>query len=194
MTVRRIARRLGCARLEPPDTAATSSGAEQQTSRHREDLWRAYDLAQRHYEIELQLFSTRMNLFLLIQSALVAVVGSTARTGSAGLVVNRPAIAAFGLALAVAWFVAAMGSYVWIKTWRAHMIQLSGCLKESTYIVVSHAHFKHKRRQETHESIYRDQLFWKQFEWLTWFIRPTFIICCLPLLFIGGWIYLGWFL
>jgi hypothetical protein len=39
-------------------------------------LWRAYELAQQHYDSNIQLFSVRMNLFLLVQSALVAVAGN----------------------------------------------------------------------------------------------------------------------
>jgi hypothetical protein len=40
------------------------------------DLWRAYDPALQHYQADLQLFSTRISLFLVIESALVALVGS----------------------------------------------------------------------------------------------------------------------
>src|SRR5487761_334318 len=52
----------------------------------------AYDLAQRHYEVNLQLFTTRMNLFLLSRSALIAVVTGATGTGKTGLCVNRPAL------------------------------------------------------------------------------------------------------
>jgi hypothetical protein len=34
--------------------------------------------------------------------------------------------------------------------------------------------------------------FWKLLEWFSWYVRPTLVICCLPVLFIGGWAYLGW--
>jgi hypothetical protein len=159
----------------------------------REDLWRAYELAQRHYEADLQLFTTRMNLFLLIQSALVAVVTSATGNGKTGLLLNRSALASFGLALAIAWLAAAVSSYVWIKTWRAHMLALSGSLKEHAAVSTSPDQFRRKDRQEIHRQFYSGQILWKQLERVTWFIRPTFVICCLPLLFIGGWVYLGWY-
>jgi hypothetical protein len=27
----------------------------------------------------------------------------------------------------------------------------------------------------------------------SWRVRPTLITCCLPLLFVAAWVYLGWF-
>lgn len=77
----------------------------------RADLWRAYELAQQHYEADLQLFSARMNLFLLIQSALVAIAGSGTQIGKGELAARRGAVACFGLALAVGWLLVASSSY-----------------------------------------------------------------------------------
>jgi hypothetical protein len=182
-------------RLPPAAAASDSVAWSPQRPPDPADLWRAYELAQRHYEIDLQLFTTRMNLFLLIQSALVAVTGATSKavTGATVFTVNHSALAVFGLALAVAWFVAAISSYAWIKTWRAHMIELSDDLTKRAHVPVSHTHFDHKKRYGAYERGYGEEVLWKRLEWLTWKIRPTSIICCLPLLFIGGWIYLGWF-
>jgi hypothetical protein len=158
------------------------------------DLWRSYELAQQHYEMDLQLFSVRMNLFLIIQSGLFAVVGSAARIGTVKLAADRGAVAAFGLALAAAWLLVAISSYLWVKTWRAHMIQLGDRLNEHTSIDVSGRFFEHARRRDSYERAYSHKhRFWQQLEWLSWYVRPTLVTCCLPLLFIGGWIYLGWY-
>jgi hypothetical protein len=182
-------------RLAPAAGASDSGAWSPRRPPDLADLWRAYELAQRHYEIDLQLFTTRMNLFLLIQSALVAVTGATSKavTGATVFIVNHSALAVFGLALAVAWLVAAISSYAWIKTWRAHMIELSDVLTKRTHVSVSHTHFDRDERQKAYMRVYGEEVLSPQLEWLTWKIRPTLIICCLPLLFIGGWIYLGWF-
>jgi hypothetical protein len=130
-----------------------------------------------------------MNLFLLIQSALVAFVGTTARTGKVTLLADRSAIASLGLALAIGWLLVAASSYVWIKTWRAHMMDLGQDLKAATGVTVSSALFAHGRRREAHKrALLPDFL-----EGFSWFVRPTLVTCCLPLLFIAGWIYLGWY-
>ena len=153
------------------------------------DLWRAYDLALQHYQADLELFSTRMSLFLLIESALVALVGS----GKVSMVNPRDA-AYFGLALTVAWSVSATGSYMWIKTWRAHMLKLGGDLEERTRVAVSVLNFQRSRRHAIHGQVYGHQYrqrFWKQLEFLTWYVRPTFVFCCVPLVFMAGWIYLA---
>jgi hypothetical protein len=156
----------------------------------QKDLWRAYDLAQRHYEVDLQLFSARMNLFLFIQSALVALVAGATQIGRVHLAASRGAVASFGLALAVGWLLVASSSYLWVKTWRAHMMQLG----ESLRVDVSSGLFDHRTRQLAHKRSYsRQHPVWDQLESFSWFVRPTLVICCLPIIFIGGWIYLGWF-
>jgi len=101
------------------------------------DLWRAYELAQQHYDSNIQLFSVRMNLFLLVQSALVAVGGNSVLGGKAVSLASRSAISAFGLLLAIGWLLVAASSYCWVKTWRAHMIQLGKNLEQATGVVVS---------------------------------------------------------
>lgn len=160
----------------------------------QDDLWHAYDLAQRHYEVELQLFTNRMNLFLLVQSALITVVTGVTGTGkAAGVLGNRSAVASFGLVLAIAWLIASASSYVWIKTWRGHMLALTSSLKQYANFSSSPTHFRRHDRRETHRQSYGSQILWKQLESFTWYVRPTLIMCCLPIIFIGGWIYLGWF-
>jgi hypothetical protein len=151
-------------------------------------LLQAYDLAQKHYDSDLQLFSARMNLFLLIQSALVTVTGSSILGGGARQPGDyRGAISAFGLILAVAWLFVAVSSYAWVKTWRAHMITVGTRLERETSVVFSSALFD----REARKSSYPKDAFWTLVEAFSWIVRPTLVTCCLPLLFIGGWIYLG---
>jgi len=159
-----------------------------------DDLWRAYELAQQHYEIDLQLFSVRMNLFLIIQSALVALAGGAAHIGGLRLVVDRSTVAAFGLALAAAWLVVASSSYLWVKTWRAQMIELGDILSHDAHVELPSRLFDHRRRKHAHQSAYgAKHPLWKQLEIFSWIVRPTLVSCCLPVLFMAGWVYLGWF-
>lgn len=151
-------------------------------------LLQAYDLAQKHYDSDLQLFSARMNLFLLIQSALVTVTGSSILGGDDGRSSGyRGAISVFGLILAVAWLFVAVSSYAWVKTWRSHMMAIGACLEKNTSVTFSSALFN----RETRKSSYPKDAFWTLVEKFSWTVRPTLVTCCLPLLFIGGWIYLG---
>lgn len=161
---------------EPSDNADTAH------------LLQAYDLAQKHYDSDLQLFSTRMNLFLLLQSALVTVTGSTILGGGKGEALNyRGAIALFGLILAVAWLLVAVSSYAWVKTWRSHMIAIGERLEKKTQVPFSSSQFHRGTRKRS----YPRDTFWFMVEMFSWVIRPTLVTCCLPLLFIAGWIYLG---
>jgi hypothetical protein len=179
----------------PPAAAVPKPRAGEPDERPaRADLWHAYQLAQQHYELDLQLFSSRMNLFLVIQSALAAFVGGFRITGGR-LIVDRAAVAVFGLALAVAWLVVAISSYMWVKTWRTRWIALGDLLWDKAEIEVSSRLFTHERRRQALKSEYGDrQWLWRQLEAVSWFARPTLISCCLPLLFMLGWIYLGWLL
>jgi hypothetical protein len=153
------------------------------------DLWRGYELAQQHYDSNIQLFSVRMNLFLLVQSALVAVGGNSVLGGKAASLASRSAISAFGLLLAIGWLLVAASSYCWVKTWRAHMIQLGKNLEQATGVVVSSSLFARDRRRRA----FPKSIFSKPFETFSWFVRPTLVTCLLPILFMAGWIYLGWF-
>jgi hypothetical protein len=160
---------------EPPDTTRA------------EYLLRAYELAQRHYDSDLQLFSARMNLFLLVQSALVTVTGSSIFGGSGKPADYLGAISVFGLVLAVAWLFVAVSSYAWVKTWRAHMMTVGNRLEKETSVPFSIGLFD----RGTRKSMYPKDAFWSLVEAFSWAVRPTLVTCCLPLLFVGGWIYLG---
>jgi hypothetical protein len=160
---------------EPPHTTTT------------EYLLRAYELAQRHYDSDLQLFSARMNLFLLVQSALVTVTGGSILGGGGKPADYLGAISVFGLVLAVAWLFVAVSSYAWVKTWRAHMMTIGVRLEQETSVPFSSGLFNRQVRK----SMYPKDAFWSLIEAFSWAIRPTLVTCCLPLLFIGGWIYLG---
>ncbi len=152
-----------------------------------EYLLRAYELAQRHYDSDLQLFSARMNLFLLVQSALVTVTGGTILGGNSKPADYLGAISVFGLILAVAWLFVAVSSYAWVKTWRAHMMTVGARLEKETSVPFSIGLFDRGSRK----SMYPKDAFWTLVEAFSWIVRPTLVTCCLPLLFIGGWIYLG---
>jgi hypothetical protein len=130
-----------------------------------------------------------MNLFLLIQSALVALTGSAARISSSKPLADRHAIAAFGLALAVGWLLVAISSYSWVKTWRAHMMALGLQLKDACYVDPSSVLFTRDKRSAR----YPNDPFAKLIESFSWYVRPTLVTSCLPVLFAVGWIYLGWF-
>jgi hypothetical protein len=172
----------------PRSRAASRSGERPAAA----DVWEAYKLAQQHYELDLQLFSTRMNLFLVIQSALAALAGG-AKIAGHGFTVDRTAVALFGLALAVGWLLVAVSSYTWVKTWRSHWIFLGEILWEKTGVEVSSRLFDHARRRDSHERHYGERhKAWRQDEFVSWYARPTFVSCCLPVLFLVGWIYLGW--
>ncbi|MFF8360307.1 hypothetical protein ACF063_43390 [Streptomyces chartreusis] len=146
------------------------------------ELWKAYELAQQHYDADLELHSSRMNLFLVVQSALVAFVA-----GQRG-VVDRHYLAFFGMALCAGWFLVAVSSYQWIKTWRAHMSSLGQQIKDSSGVTPSSLLFDHGHR---HRAVAPTAAFSRWLESFSWHIRPTLITCCLPVVFLGGWIYLS---
>ena len=150
-------------------------------------LLQAYTLAQQHYDSDLQLFSARMNLFLLVQSALVTVTGTSILGGGSKPGDYRGAISLFGFILAVAWLLVAVSSYAWVKTWRAHMVAIGVRLEEDTSVLFSSALFNRTVRKTS----YPKESLWTVVETFSWAVRPTLVTCCLPLLFIGGWIYLG---
>lgn len=152
----------------------------------RADLWHAYDRAQAHYDSDLQLFSSRMNLFLLVQSALVAVA---AGSSTSHMVLSQSSLAIFSLVLCIGWLLVAFSSYQWIKILRAHMSESARQLESVTGVVLSPAVFQRPVRQSLVGSAsFASRLL----ERTSWYVRPTLVTCCLPLLFMVGWIYIGW--
>lgn len=97
----------------------------------REDVWRAYELAVRHYERDLDLFSTRMNLFLAIHAVLFgAASGAFGPSSDSGRAVPELGIA--GVFLAAVWLLVANSSYVWIHEWRYQVLNLANEVKTVT--------------------------------------------------------------
>ena len=141
------------------------------------DLWHSYDLAQQHYDSNIQLFSVRMNLFLLVQSALVAVAGNTVLGGKAEPFAGRTAISSIGLLLAIGWLLVASSSYCWVKTWRAHMMELGERLQTVTGVSVSSSLFA----QDLRRRAFPKGTFSGLFERFSWFVRPTLVTCFLPI-------------
>src|SRR5262249_23048525 len=68
---------------------------------------------------------------------------------------SRGAVACFGLALAVGWLLVAGSSYLWVKTWRAHMVQLADDLDKSAHVEVSGRIFDRGRRRDGFKRAYR---------------------------------------
>ena len=183
------------------EAAAPASSENASAEAERDDLWRAYEHIQQHYETDLQLFSVRMNMFLLIQSGLVALLGSSVASGTADVPHLRTAAASFGLAMAAAWLLVAVSSYSWLKTWRAQMTSLA--LKLDPQKKEFGGTFDPDVRRCLHRDAYgpgrskpdqrrligRPQPLWRMSESLSWFVRPTFVTCCLPIIFIAAWIY-----
>jgi hypothetical protein len=181
---------------DPEKTVAPSPEEEDEAERqpsvswNPEHLLKAYELAQKHYETDLQLFSVRMSLFLLVQTGLVAAIGSTLTRPAA--INYGGAISAFGMLLALAWLLVAFGSYSWLKAWRRHLIKVGGYLNDvigkchNNDILFSMVLFDREQRDSRHPNDRQLDIpeFW-------WHIRPTLVTCCLPLLFMGGWIYIG---
>jgi hypothetical protein len=180
----------------PADGTSPTASPEPSAPLDPAVLLKAYELAQEHYESDLQLFSARMNLFLLVQSALVTVAGSAIFGSKDGADNYRGAISLFGLALAVAWLFVAVSSYAWVKTWRAQMMDMGTLLKKRTDVVFSSDVFQHGTRsalfdRKTIQTSDPKEALWRLVEVFSWRVRPTLVICCVPLLFIAGWIYLG---
>jgi hypothetical protein len=184
-------------------TKQADSIAEQQppADLDRGYLLKAYELAERHYEMDLQLFSARMSLFLLVQTGLVAAVGSTLL--KSGTFTYGGPISLFGSLLAFAWLLVAASSYCWIKMWRWHLYNLGERLTDKAdgvilfsllfhrdHIKTTHPLKLHRDRRQTDERV-ADSPKLTIFERFSYYARPTLVTCCLPLLFIGGWIYIG---
>jgi uncharacterized protein (TIGR00725 family) len=172
--------------VEQPDTSRIKPRAPRnpntdpklQTGAPLADLWHAYERAQQHYEHDLELFSTRMSLFLVVQSALIALLASAIRLGKLS-VADRHAVAIFGLALTLGWLLVASSSYMWVKTWRAHMIVLGKSLDEIVSVDISTKSFERKARKDIEREARKAQAadafserrvrdrFWKLLEWFS---------------------------
>lgn len=154
------------------------------------DIWKAYEAAQKHYDADFTLFTNRMNLFLVVESALIALaVGALTRGVGPGTASVQQAISIFGLLLSVAWFAAAAGSYRWVKVWRRHMVSLGEVWEARTGVTPSAAIFSRDRRSAARRGDNDNLLLYPgSYEW---YIRPTLIACGLPVLYSGAWIYVG---
>ncbi|SNS21483.1 TIGR00725 family protein [Geodermatophilus pulveris] len=106
----------------PAETTAVSS------QQRIESLWRSYDSAQRHYEKDLDLFVTRMNLFILV------VAGFAALDRSKAMVDSGSAVAGLGLALSVCWLGLWGSSYYWILEWRDELVAIGRRIEGMTCV------------------------------------------------------------
>ena len=140
---------------------------------------RAYELTQRHYENDLNLFSTRMNLFIVVQSALLALAASAVSLGGKPLSHrDRTVIAIFGISLCIVWELVASGAYWWLCRWQA---VLEAAAKHEQARVLPLFSFVFADRPTT--GLFR----------AFWWIRPTRVTLALPLLFAAAWIFVGFY-
>jgi len=132
----------------------------------------------RHYEKDLELFSSRMNLFLAIHAILFGAAGG-AFGGSPGTDHVAPVLGVSGIFLATIWFLVAVSSYVWIHEWRGRVLELGQALKDATGVRLGTDVFL---TSSAAGGLGR----------LGWRMRPTTISVTLPVFFAGLWIYVGW--
>jgi uncharacterized protein (TIGR00725 family) len=181
------------ARLFLPTSAKKTPTAPQSNKEPDiEDLWKSYELTQGFYEADLQLFSARMNLFLVVQSALLALAVGVGSDSVVNLKsqFSRHAAAIFGLGFCLLWLLVAASSYAWIKILRANMVEAGKQVKGSGGVDAPSSSFI---RDDKRKDLKRHEEFIAPFlERLSWFIRPTLITCALPLLFAYAWAYFGW--
>ena len=141
-------------------------------------MWRAFDAAQRFYEADVQSFTNRINLFLAIESALLAVVvTSIVGQGDASTTLDPTAVPIFGMALSVIWLVVSISSYSWIVEWRRELISAGRRLRDLTGVTLPLGAFLRSTQRA----------------WLPralWYLRPTLWTGLLPLLYIAAWTYL----
>lgn len=152
-----------------------------------EDVWRAYEAAQKHYDADHTLFTNRMNLFLVVESALLAVATNSVWRSSPGVSVQlQVGVTIFGVVLSAAWLAVAISSYRWVKVWRRHLITLGEVWEAKTGVVPSSAIFSKARRDDEVNSATGSSLVFA--DGFAWTVRPTLIICALPIVYASGWI------
>jgi hypothetical protein len=135
-------------------------------------LWRSHDAAQRHYEKDLDLFATRMNFFLTVDTA---VAGLAATRPAADGLQSSYSLHSLGLLVALAWLAVWAGSYRWITKWRRELVRLGGDIQKATGVSTASL------------MLLSAPLKWR---WLTLMGRPTGIML-LPLLgFLAYWLLL----
>jgi hypothetical protein len=77
-----------------------------------EDIWRAYESTQKHYDSDFNLFTNRMNLFLAVESVLITIATAAVVWQNATVPIRiQLAISAFGVLLSLAWLAAAISTY-----------------------------------------------------------------------------------
>jgi uncharacterized protein (TIGR00725 family) len=166
--------------LRPPNGNPTSPAVtpSQIQSQSIEHVWRAYESAIKHYERDLDLFTSRMNLFLAINSALFA-AASGVFDGSMPNLHRETTLGVAGFCLAVMWLLVAVSSYAWILEWRRRVMVLGDEIGLRTGVSLATDAFK---KSSGPGGISR----------LIWSIRPTTVSVALPVFFAGMWIYIAW--
>ena len=150
-----------------------------------DQIWKAYEAAQKHHDSDLTLFNTRTNLFLVVETALitVATAGLLSKVGNPPPLAARLAISGFGVALSIAWLVASVGGYNWTKTIRLYMVDLGKTWTLVTSIQTSSEVFGRR-----HLATDRDACWWRRWWRIVTSARPTVVFCVLPFIYILGWV------
>ena len=154
-----------------------------------EDIWRAYESTQKHYDSDFNLFTNRMNLFLAVESVLITIATAAVVWQNATVPIRiQLAISAFGVLLSLAWLAAAISTYQWVRHIRDHLIQLGDQWELRSGVPLSIAAFSKDRRNEAKNG--GDDIGIPVAHWFSWHVRPSYIICSLPILYAAGWIVL----
>jgi hypothetical protein len=160
--------------------------SESQSDRLLDDTWRAYEAAQKHHDSDLALFNSRTNLFLLVETALITI--ATAAVGRENSAISpgaRVAITVFGILLSLLWLFAALSAYTWAKAIRHTMVCRGDEWTGLTRVRTSSLVFSKRGWNEVASAKTGvPRLAFSAF----WLLRPTFVLCTIPLLYLAGWI------
>lgn len=91
-----------------------------------------------HFRQDLREFWTRSNFYLVVQAGLLSVFTSIANRPSENNIAISIVLGILGLSLAVIWFIVARGSLIWIRKWRANMIEIDEVIDRHHFYKVEH--------------------------------------------------------
>ncbi|MDL1979196.1 MAG: hypothetical protein LWX52_14080 [Deltaproteobacteria bacterium] len=89
-----------------------------------------------HFRQDIREFWTRSNFYLLVHAGLLSVFTAISNRSSEYNIAIGIALGVFGLSLAIVWFIVARGSIIWIRKWRANMIEIDEIIDRHHYYKV----------------------------------------------------------
>ncbi|GGM16251.1 RipA family octameric membrane protein [Nakamurella endophytica] len=163
---------------------STPASRDDSNSLTTSDRIKLYELAIQSYHTDLNLYTTRMNLFLLVESAGVGLVFTDRARYNSG-------IAWFGLVVACAWAAVAASSYVWIYRFRQEAVNAGLELWKPTSTSPAAA-----RQLLAFVNVFEPGITASRggglHKWMShlgsFFVRPSGLMALLPFLFGVGWI------